>query len=157
MASVTPWAEAMWRWMNPAGGKGTLVGSARIHRVLVIDGSASMATKLGEGTCFDRARELAGKLVDEGAGNDGFSVVLMAAPPRRIVSEPSEDARRVAAEVRGLHQTHGNADLTGTLTTVANILRASPGKLLYEMGGGLTSERVPAASPSSSSPRRGDA
>src|SRR5262249_28428594 len=59
---------------------------------------------------------------------DGFSVVLMAAPPKRIVPEPSEDARKVAAEVRGLRMTHGNADLAGTLATVASLLKSSPGK-----------------------------
>src|SRR5437762_10936287 len=35
MVSVTPWAEAVWRWMNPAGGKGILAGGARTHRILV--------------------------------------------------------------------------------------------------------------------------
>ena len=54
MASVTPWAEAVWRWINPSGGKDFRVGSARTHRVIVVDGSMSMGTKLGEGTCFDR-------------------------------------------------------------------------------------------------------
>src|ERR1700680_2595680 len=31
MSSVTPWAEAMWRWINPAGGKGILAGGTRTH------------------------------------------------------------------------------------------------------------------------------
>src|SRR3954447_12886156 len=26
MAAVTPWAESVWRWMNPSGGKGLLAG-----------------------------------------------------------------------------------------------------------------------------------
>jgi len=52
----------------------------------------------------------------------------MASPPRRIVPEPSEDTRRVAKEIRNLRPTHGNADLAGTLTTVAGLLRSSPGK-----------------------------
>src|SRR5436190_6284929 len=42
MISVTPWAEAVWRWLNPAGGKGFLAGGARTHRIVVIDGSMSM-------------------------------------------------------------------------------------------------------------------
>src|SRR5262245_50389854 len=45
MASVTPWAEAVWRWVNPEGGKGFLPGSTRTHRILVLDGSFSMAVK----------------------------------------------------------------------------------------------------------------
>ncbi|MFO0928731.1 MAG: BatA domain-containing protein [Gemmataceae bacterium] len=128
MASVTPWAEAVWRWANPEGGKGVVAASTRTHRIVVVDGSFSMAVKSGESTAFARARQMAEKIVEDGAGVDGFSLVLMAAPPRRIVPEPSEDARKVTAEVRNLRLTHGNADLAGTLATVAGLLKASPGK-----------------------------
>lgn len=128
MASVSPWAEALWRRVNPEGGKGIVASSTRTHRILVLDGSFSMAVKSGEQTAFARARALAEQIVEEGAGTDGFSVVLMAAPPRRIVAGPSEDARKVASEIRKLSMTHGNADLPGTLATVAGLLEASPGK-----------------------------
>ncbi|MGL4552589.1 MAG: VWA domain-containing protein [Gemmataceae bacterium] len=128
MCAVTPWAEAGWRWLNPQGGKGVLTGTTRTHKVIVVDGSYSMGLKAGESTCFEKARALAGKLVEQGGSGDAYSVVLMGSPPRRIVPEPSEDARRVAKEIRGLRPTHGNADLAGTLTTVAGLLRSSPGK-----------------------------
>jgi hypothetical protein len=127
MSSVTPWAEAMWRWVNPAGGKGILTGSTRTHKILVLDGSFSMGLKIGDSTCFERARQLALQIVGDGGG-DAFSVVLMAAPPRRIVPEPSEDARKVSAEIRALRMTHGNSDLAGTLATVASLIKSSPGK-----------------------------
>src|SRR5439155_25750389 len=74
------------------------------------------------------ARNMAAKLVEEGSGNDGYSVVLMAAPPRRVVPRPSDDARKVTSELRALKMTHGNADLAGTLNTIASLLRESPGK-----------------------------
>jgi hypothetical protein len=128
MMAVTPWAEGVWRWLNPAGGKGILAGGARTHKVLVLDGSFSMGVKMGDTTAFERARALAAQLVEEGNGNDACSVVLMAAPPRRIVPRPSEDSRKVAAEVRALKMTHGNADLPATLATVASLLRETPGK-----------------------------
>src|ERR1700730_11163430 len=48
MASVTPWAEAVWHWMNPEGGTGLLATGLRTHKVLVIDGSLSMAFKQGD-------------------------------------------------------------------------------------------------------------
>jgi hypothetical protein len=128
MSSVTPWAEAMWRWINPAGGKGILSSGSRTHKVLVLDGSFSMGLKVGDTTCFERARELALQIVGEGGGGDAFSVVLMASPPRRIVAEPSEDARKVAAELRALKMTHGNSDLAATLSTVASLIVGSPGK-----------------------------
>ena len=64
----------------------------------------------------------------EAARGDGFSVVLISAPPRRIVPEPSEDIARVAREIKGLRLPHGNADVAGTLNTVENLLRHSPEK-----------------------------
>src|SRR5947208_5170350 len=64
MASITPWAEAIWSSIWPGGVKGGLHRSSRIHKILVIDGSLSMAAK-GEGgkPCFERARELALEIV----------------------------------------------------------------------------------------------
>ncbi len=128
MASVTGWAEAVWRWFAPEGAFAMTSGSQRTHKILVLDGSFSMGLKNGEGNCFDRARAAAAQIVRESSGGDGFSVVLMAAPPRRIVPEPSEDGRKVVAEIENLHLTHGNADLAATLNTVESLVRASPGK-----------------------------
>ncbi len=128
MASVTPWAEAMWRWFAPEGANSLAAGSQRTHKILVVDGSLSMGLRNDAGNSFDRARALAAQIVRESSGGDSFSVVLMAAPPRRIVPEPSEDARKVVAEIDNLHLTHGNADLAATLNTVESLVRASPGK-----------------------------
>jgi len=128
MASVTPWAEAMWRWFAPNGANGLAAGSQRTHKILVVDSSFSMGLKIEGGTCFDRARALAAQIVRASSGGDGFSVVLMASPPRRIVPEPSEDARKVITEIDNLRLTHGNADLAATLNTVDSLVRASPGK-----------------------------
>jgi hypothetical protein len=128
MASVTPWAEAVWHWMNPEGGLAPAAAGQRTHKILVVDGSFSMGLKDGDGTCFDKARALAAAIVRDSSGGDGFSVVLMAAPPRRIVPEPSEDARKVGAEIDALRLTHGNADLFATLSTVESLVQASPGK-----------------------------
>jgi hypothetical protein len=128
MASITPWAEAMWRWFAPAGGLSLAASGQRTHKILVVDSSFSMGLKNADGTCFDRARALAAQIVRESSSGDGFSVVLMASPPRRVVPEPSEDARKVVAEIEGLRLTHGNADLAATLNTVESLVRASPGK-----------------------------
>lgn len=128
MASVTPWAEAVWRWLAPDGANALAAGSQRTHKILVLDSSFSMGLKNGDGTCFERARALAAQIVRQSSGGDGFSVVLMAAPPRRIVPEPSDDPRKVVAEIDKLRLTHGNADLAATLNTVESLVRASPGK-----------------------------
>ncbi|HEY7427505.1 MAG TPA: VWA domain-containing protein [Gemmataceae bacterium] len=118
----------MWRWFAPAGGSSLAAGGQRTHKILVVDSSFSMGLKNANGTCFDRARALAAQIVRESSSGDGFSVVLMASPPRRVVPEPSEDARKVVAEIEGLRLTHGNADLAATLNTVESLVRASPGK-----------------------------
>jgi hypothetical protein len=130
MASVTPWAEAVWRWFSPEGGVAATTTGRRTHKILVVDGSMSMALNQGDTTSFDRARAWARHIVEQGAGNDGFSVVLMTSPPRRIIPEPSEDGHKVLAEIDNLQVTHGNADLPSTLNTVESLLRASPGKFL---------------------------
>jgi uncharacterized membrane protein len=129
MASITPWAEAVWRWFAPDAPVEMVAGGQRIHKILVLDGSFSMSLRQGDGpSCFDRAREMANRIVQESGGGNGFSVVLMGSPPRRVVPEPSEDARKVLAEIDALRVTHGNADLLATLNTVESLVRASPGK-----------------------------
>jgi hypothetical protein len=128
MCSVTEWAERLWRWANPAGGKGMITSATRTHKILVLDGSYSMGARAGDASFFEKARALASEAAESGTSGDAYSVVLMASPPRRIVPEPSEDGRRVASEIRSLRATHGNADLSGTLATVAGLLKSSPGK-----------------------------
>jgi hypothetical protein len=128
MMSVMPWTEALWQRLFPGRASLAVVGGRRTHKILVLDGSFSMALRAGEGTCFDRARALASRLVLESPGGDGFSVVLMSAPPRRIVAEPSDDARKVAEEVQALHLPHGNADLVATFNAVEDMLGKSPEK-----------------------------
>src|SRR5262249_26388477 len=71
---------------------------------------------------------LAEQIVRDSPRGDGFSVVLMGTPPRRIVPEPSEDANKVLAEIAALRVPHGNADLAATLNTVENLVRQSPTK-----------------------------
>jgi hypothetical protein len=128
MVSVMPWAETAWQRLFPDSVSLTVTGAHRTHKILVVDGSFSMAVKLGDGTAFDRAKVLAEQIVRESPRGDGFSVVLMSASPRRIVPEPSEDAPRVNKEIQALRLPHGNADLPGTLNTIESLLRRSPGK-----------------------------
>jgi len=128
MASVMPWAEELWVRLFPHRAMQAATGGRRTHKIVVLDGSFSMALKVGDTTCFERARNLANQLVHESSAGDGFSVVLMAAPPRRVVPEPSEDARKVSDEIRMLRLPHANADLAGTLNAVEDMLRRSPGK-----------------------------
>ncbi|HLN27448.1 MAG TPA: VWA domain-containing protein [Gemmataceae bacterium] len=128
MASVMPWSEELWFRLFPSRAAQAARGSRRTHKILVLDGSFSMATRVGDTNFFERARSTVAQILRESQSGDGFSVVLMAAPPRRIVPEPSEDAGKVNEEIQGLHLPHGNADLPATLTAVEDMLRQSPDK-----------------------------
>ena len=93
LASITPWAEAFWAgiWSDGTGPTKQRVG--RIHKVIVIDASLSMAAKLDEGkTCFDRARELALKIVHDAGSGDGFSVLVMKETPEWVSPKPRRTA-----------------------------------------------------------------
>jgi hypothetical protein len=129
MASVMPWSEKIWHALFPESmARAASFATQRTHKILILDGSFSMATRVGDATCFDRARSVAEQIVRHAPAGDGFSVVLMSAPPRRVVPEPSEDAGKVLAELGGLRLPHGNADLAATLNTVENLVRQSPAK-----------------------------
>jgi hypothetical protein len=128
MASVMPWSESLWYRLFPESAVRAASGARRTHKILVLDGSFSMATKTGEQTCFEKARAVANQILQESTLGDGFSVVLATTPARRIVPEPSDDARKVADEIDHLKLPHGNADMASTLTAIDDMLRTSPAK-----------------------------
>ncbi len=128
MFSVTDWAEKMWRWLAPNAVARMPANNSRTHKVLVLDGSFSMGVRKGDGNVFDHARALALQTVKASPRGDAFSVVLMSAPPRRVIPEPSEDPRKVIETLEKLRLPHGNADLAATVSTVESVLQSSPGK-----------------------------
>ena len=96
-----------------------------------------MGFRAGDQDCFDKAKAAARQIVKESNGGDGFSVVLLADPPRMIVpgptedadpGAPSEDAEKVLGRIDALRPTDGNADLPAALNTVEDLLDASPKK-----------------------------
>lgn len=128
MISVTPWSERLWYHLFPESAVRAAAGGRRMHKILVLDGSFSMAQKIGDRSCFDQAKTVANQILQESSAGDGFSVILAAAPARRIVGEPSDDPRRVADEIDRLRLPLGNADVSGTLTALDEMLRTSPAK-----------------------------
>src|SRR5205807_938373 len=52
MAGVMPWAEQWWNRLFPDQAVAAATGGRRTHKILVLDGSFSMALKAGDGTCF---------------------------------------------------------------------------------------------------------
>lgn len=127
MAAVTPWAEAFWFRIFPDSAV-IAASNRRTHKIIVMDGSFSMGTRIGDRTAFEHARARALQILQSAPGGDGFSVVLMSSPAQRIVPEPSDDPSRVAEQVRAVRLPHGNADLAGALLAVEDMLKRSPAK-----------------------------
>ncbi len=125
MCAATPWAESVWQWISP--GPPEAVSSApRTHHILVIDGSLSLTAHADGGTRFEKAISLAERSVRTANSGDGFSLIFLAGPAQVIVPGPSNDAEKVVAEIRNLRPTHGTADLTAGLSSVADVLARSP-------------------------------
>jgi hypothetical protein len=92
------------------------------HKLIVIDGSYSMAYRATDKSRFERACELAAEIVDQSKQGDAFSLVLMAAPPRVIVGTPSQSPRDFLSELENLKLHHTGADLAATLAQVHEVL-----------------------------------
>ncbi len=94
------------------------------HRVLVLDGSLSMAYEHDK-TRFERAKEAARQIVSDSPRGDGFTLLLMAAPPRAVINTPAFEARIVLDEIENLKLQHGGGDLDATLVKIDEILSAA--------------------------------
>jgi hypothetical protein len=129
MASVTPWAEAMWNYFWPDGAGFARLQNGRTHKIIVLDGSLSMAVKTEGGkNAFERARDLAVQIVNDSAPGDGFNVLLVKDTPTWIVGEIAHDASKVAREIGLLRLPHGNASTPQALSMVAAKLAESPAR-----------------------------
>ncbi len=92
------------------------------HRVLVIDGSYSMAYRPTDKSRFERAKELAARIVEESPQGDGFTLVLFSDPPRVVVANPVFEARSILPEIDNLTLPHASADLPATLAQIEQVL-----------------------------------
>lgn len=100
------------------------VPGERTLKVLVIDGSYSMAYKPTDKSRFERAQQLAAQIVGDSAQGDAFSLLLMAAPPVVVVGTPAVEPAQVIEEIENLKLPHGGADLPATLVAVQRIVQA---------------------------------
>ena len=99
------------------------VAGGRTHRVLVIDGSYSMAYKAGEKSRFERAKELARECVEGARQGDAFTLLLMSSPPRVVVGTPALEPAEMLAEIDALQLPHGTADLPATVSAVLQVVQ----------------------------------
>ncbi len=84
-----------------------------------------MAYKPSDKSRFDRAKELATRVVDESNQGDGFTLVLMGSPPRVVVATPAFEPRQFREEIDNLRLPHGGGDLPATLSKVEDVLQAA--------------------------------
>ncbi len=128
---------------------GSFAAAEPIHKVIVLDGSYSMAYKPGERTRFELAKDLIRELIARSAQGDGFTLVLMSDPARAVVGTPafvsdeardalqrlknptsgdlteaqrSVDEEGLLKELRDLKLPHGGGDLAGALAKVEEIV-----------------------------------
>jgi aerotolerance regulator-like protein/VWA domain-containing protein len=97
--------------------------SAPTHLVVVVDGSYSMDYRPADKSRFEAAKELSKQLVAAGQQGDGYSLVVMADPPRTVIGQPSFEKRDVLQEIDNLELSHGGANLPATLAEIEMILR----------------------------------
>lgn len=109
-----------------------LAGGSRapVHKVLVIDGSYSMAYRADSNTNFAHAKQLAAELVQKSQSDDVFTVILMTSAPKLIIGPEVIDQATVASKIESLAQPQTGADLAGALALVRDTLSATNGRRL---------------------------
>ncbi len=99
-----------------------LTGPPSVHRILVLDASMSTQMTSGEESHFDRAKRLAGEVLERGNAGDVYSIVVMADPPQVIIAGAVADARGASVQLANLKFTFGGAELDDTLREVEAVL-----------------------------------
>jgi hypothetical protein len=104
-----------------------LLPGQRTHRVIVLDGSLSMAYATAEKSRFEQAKALAAQLVRDTRGGDALSVVLMADPPKVVIGDasPSASQGEVIKEIEQIALPHGGTDLAASFDAVDRVLGVS--------------------------------
>ena len=116
LAAAEPFWESTKFFFNSGG---------NTHRVLVLDGSFSMAYKPTEQSRFDRAKELARQIVEESRQGDGFSLIVMAAPPKVLVAAPAVERSEILREIADLPPPCATTDLPATVAAVEQVLETA--------------------------------
>jgi hypothetical protein len=100
-----------------------LAPGGQTHRVLVLDGSYSMAYQPTDKSRFDKAKDFARQIVKNGPQGDGFTLVLMSSPPRVVVGTPAFEPSELLREIDNLQLPHTTADLPATVAALVSLLK----------------------------------
>ena len=100
----------------------------------MIDASASMGFVSRDETLFDRARETARAIAEQGRPGDVFNLVRLSnIPPAVIVPNLAYEPARVVEEIEQMTLPHGTADVFGCLEKIAELLKLAPEVPLKEV------------------------
>jgi hypothetical protein len=128
MAAIMSWAEPLWLKIVP-GGMNRVEVQGRTHRIIVIDGSFTMATRVeGRTDRFTLAKEQAKAVLDRAAPGDGFSLIFLAGTAQATVPGPADDRQKVAEEIDELELPHGSADVAGGMRLAIDMANRPLGK-----------------------------
>jgi hypothetical protein len=116
LAVAEPYSEQTGLALTPGG---------HTHRVLVLDGSYSMAYKPTDQTRFQRAKELARQIVEHSPQGDAFTLIVMSSPPRVVVGTPALQPSTIIGEIDRLELSHTAADLPATIRAICRIVDAA--------------------------------
>jgi hypothetical protein len=104
------------------GATSIFTADGKTHRILVIDASFSMAYKPTEQSRFDRAKEIARQMIEDSRQGDGFSLVLLASPPKVLVAAPAVERSEILREIADLAPPCATSDLPATVAAVRQLL-----------------------------------
>src|SRR5262245_44709336 len=128
MAAVMPWFEPVWQRLFP-GHALAAPTQGRTHRIIVLDGSFTMATRRADDVArFDAAKAQAKTILEKSNPGDGFSLIQFGTPAQVVVAGPADDPDKVAREVDEMRLAHGSADVAGGLHAVAEMAGKPLGK-----------------------------
>ena len=104
------------------------------HRVLLIDGSLSMSTRVGDATRMDRARQLAREIVLSSGAGDTFNLCRIGnAVSPVIIRRPAHDREDVLREIDRLPQLDDAGDLASSLRQVQDLLSEASANEIVEL------------------------
>jgi len=101
------------------------VAGVRTHRVFVLDGSYSMASRPEEETRFADAKRMIAEVVEQSPQGDGFTLILQAAPSQAIVRTPAFAKREFLEELDAVTLPQAGGDLAGALGLAAEMIQTS--------------------------------
>jgi hypothetical protein len=93
-------------------------GGGPAHKIIVIDGSYSMAYRGNGSANFATAKQLAVDLVRASYPGDAFTVILMSSNPRIVVGGQAFDHAAVATQIESLSQSQAGAKLPETIALI---------------------------------------